>query len=440
MGRKKKGLLEEILYNNRFLMVLSVIVAIAVWATVKINYSEEITRSFSDVQITLTTNDSQGDYEMFVDKEDLLVSVDVTGKAYNLNQYALTKDDIIVEATSNYIDSAGYRVLNLTAKLADNVSGVKVGKVTPSTITVYFDRKTTGTFNVEAKLENDIKSIADKKLTVGQPAPSMNTVEVTGPTTILNKLSKVYFTAKINEEDLPVTKTTELEAVISYQLERSSEAKFLTCESVNEESSPATVTVPIYIEREVTNDVKFVNQPANLDTSKLSLSVSPKKTKILQNSKDDEILETLYVGTIDFSQVSNKKNVFEFKADEQLGVSFVNKELKKFVVTLDMSDMEDVTLTQTPGKVVLLNQDDNYTYTINYEQSDLNSIKIIGPRESIKKISAEDLQIEINVSGMTLSRMTNQIVEVSNISIQSEDVKDCWVYGKYTVAIKIEHK
>ncbi len=440
MGKRKKGFFEGLLYNNKFLMLLSVVVAISIWATVKINYSEEVTRSFSDVQITVNNTDSQGEYEMFADEDDLMVSVDVTGKAYNVNQYALTKDDIVVEATSSYIDSAGYKVLTLSAKVVDTVSGVKVSKITPSTITVYFDRKTTGTFNVEAKLENDLESIVEGELTVGQPVPSVNTIEVTGPTTILNKLTKVYFTAKIDEDDLPLTKTKELEATISYQLERPSEGRFLTCESINEESNPATVTVPVFITREATNAVKFVNQPAAFVENEPNVIISPKKTKILQNSKDDEILETLYVGTIDFSQVTNKKNVFEFAVDEQLGVSIVDKTLEKFTVTLDMSNMSDMTLSQTPGKVVLLNQDDNYIYSIDYEMSELDSIEIIGPKESLEKISAEDLQIEINVSGMNLVRASNQIVEVSNISIQSQEVDDCWVYGKYKVAITITPK
>ncbi len=440
MGKKKRNFFEGLFYNNKFLMILSLVVAIALWATVKINYSEEIVRSIGDIQISVNNTDSQGEYEMFTDPNSLVASVEVSGKGYNLNQYALTKDDIVVEATSSYVDSAGYKVLTLSAKVADTVSGVKVTKITPSSITVYYDRKTTGTFNVEAKLENDMDSIVDGELTVGQPVASMNTVDITGPASILNKLTKVYFTGKINEEDLPLSKTKELPAEISYQLDRESESKYLICESINEESNPATITVPVYVTRKVDTAVKFVNQPASFVDSVPNVTVYPSSATVLQNSKDDEIIETLYVGTIDFNEIYNKKNVFEFAVDEQLGVNIVDKNVEKFTVTVDMSEMETTTLKQTPGKVVFINQDDNYTYNIDYEMSSLDSIQIVGPKESIEKISAEDLQIEINVSSMNLTRISNQIVEVSNISIQGEEFSDCWVYGKYKVAITIVQK
>ena len=156
MSKNKKSSIEGLFYNNKFLMVFSIVVAIILWATVKINYSADTTRTVSDLKISLANTVSQAeDIEVFFGSEDLLAEVEVSGKAYNINQHALTKDDIIVEAIGTYVDTAGYKVLTLTAKIAETsaASDVKITKITPSSITVYFDRKTTGTFNVEAKLE-----------------------------------------------------------------------------------------------------------------------------------------------------------------------------------------------------------------------------------------------------------------------------------------------
>lgn len=443
MGNNKKGKFEALFYNNKFLMVFSVVVAVLLWAMVKINYSAEVTRNISDIKINMNTTLSQsGEFEAFMDEADLYADVVVSGKAYDINQYALSKDDITVETSSAYIDSAGYKVLTLSAKLADSagVSGVEVISLEPSTITVYYDRKTTETFNVEARLNNEIESIVDSKLTVGQPVPSMNTVDVTGPATILNKLTKVYFDAQINERDLPLSSTKEVPAEISYQLDRVSESKYLVCEGISDESNPATVTIPVYVTKEVETAVKFVNQPAIYSEKSPSYKINPKTAKILYNSNDEEKTEKLFVGTIDFSTVSNKNNVFEFMVDEKLGANVVDKSIQKFTVNLDMSDMSKLVLEEIPGKVVLLNQDENYTYSIDYEASNLSAIEIIGPKKSLDKITAEDLQIEINVSSLSMQRSSQQIMEVSNISIQNDSVDDCWVYGKYTVAITVTPK
>ena len=442
MSKNQKSSIESLFYNNKFLMVFSVIVAILLWATVKINYSADATRTVSDLKISLSNTVSQAeDIEAFFGSEDLLAEVEVSGKAYNINQHALTKDDIVVEATGSYVDTAGYKVLTLTAKIADTstATDVNITKVTPSSITVYFDRKTTGTFNVEAKLENDMDSLVSDEFTVGQPVPSMSTVEVTGPATILNKLSKVYFKAQIDEENLPLSATKEFAAEIAYQLDRAGDSKYLTCSSINAESNPATVTIPLYVSKEVDTSVKFVNQPAIYSEELPSFRVNPSKVNVLYNTKDEEI-ESLYVGTVNFSDVSNKVNYFEFPVDEKLGVNIVDKSIGKFTVSLDMSSMSAVTMEKTPSKIVLLNQDENYNYIINYEKSELNSITVIGPAESLNKITNEDIQIEINVSSLSLNRTEEQQVDVSNISIASEKVNDCWIYGKYKAYISVEPK
>ncbi len=443
MKKGKKSSVEGLFYNNKFLMVFSVLVALAVWASVKINYSDETTRYFSDVKVNFNTTLSQtGEFEAFYGSENIVAGVEVSGKAYNINQYALSKDDIIVETSSAYIDSAGYKVLTLSARLADTsgAAGVEITKVEPSTVTVYYDRKTTDTFNVEAQLDNDLSSLVSDEFTVGQPVPSMSTVEVTGPATILNKLTKVYFRAQINQADIPLSATKEVPAEIAFQLDRPSEGKYLVCEGINDESNPATVTVPLYVSKEVPTAVKFVNQPAVYSENPPEYRIYPAEISVLYNSTETEEMNNLYVGTVDFSNVSNKVNYFEFPVDEKLGVNIVDKSIEKFTVSLDMSAMDRITLDETPGKFVFVNQDEGFTYSINYENSDLSGITVIGPAKSLESITAEDIQIEINVSSLSKSRTAEQVVEISNISISSDKVNDCWIYGKYKVAISVEPK
>jgi hypothetical protein len=45
MSKNQKSSIEGLFYNNKFLMVFSVVVAILLWATVKINYSDNATRT-----------------------------------------------------------------------------------------------------------------------------------------------------------------------------------------------------------------------------------------------------------------------------------------------------------------------------------------------------------------------------------------------------------
>lgn len=442
MNNSRKSIIERIVFNDRALMVFCVIVAIVIWASVKINYSDEVTRTLSDVKINITASVDEGaELTAFIDETELYCEVTVKGKSYDINAYSLSKDEIIVEAAGAYVDSAGYRVLNLSAKTADGgMSDIEITKISPSSISVYYDRKNTDTFNVEAKLGNDLSSLVEGEYAVGQPVPSMNTVDVTGPATILNRLSKVYFTAQIKEDNLPLTASKNLPAKIAFDLENEEEAKYLICEGVNNESNPATVTVPVYVTKEVETAVKFVNQPAIFSEKVEAVAISPKTVKISYNPQDGENFDKLYVATIDFSKISNKMNNFEFPVDEKLGVTLVDKEIERFNVSVNMSEMSSKTLDKAPTKVVFLNQDENYNYAVDFENSNLDEIVLIGPKESLQKITADDIQVEINVSSLTVNSRILQKVKVSNISIQSDEIDDCWVYGEYFAVLSINAK
>lgn len=438
MGKNNDSIIEKIIYNNKLLMIFCLIVSVVLWAAIKINYSSDTVRTISDIKISVV-NGEGSELVPFVDDKELIAEVSVSGKAYNINSYALSKDDIVVEASGGYIDSAGYKVLNLSVKASEtgDLSDVEILSVTPSAISVYFDRKITETFDVEAVITNELDSLVEDEYTVGQPVPSMSTVEVSGPATILNKMSKVYFEASVLEEELPLTQAKVIPADISYELERKRYEQYLICESVNDESNPATVTIPVYATKNVPTQVKFINQPAYFTENPPKVTVNPAELEITYNPGSDDEFEALTVGTIDFRELSNKVNEFTVEIDEILKGISSELPVDKFDVTVDMSDMSQKTFDITGGKVVLLNQIEGYNYTVDTSKSNFDSVVVVGPEESLKKITADDIQVEINVSSLSLKARFTQSIEVSNISIDNEEIDDCWIYGKYDAVIGV---
>lgn len=442
MVNKKKGKIESLFYNNKFLMVFSIVLAVVIWASAKINYSADTVRTVSDVKVSLANTLSEGsDYVYFVDDEKLYADVEISGKGYNISTNAVSKDDIVVEAGGTYIDSSGYKLLTLNARIADGVGGdIEILSISPSSIAVYYDRKATYSFNVEAKLRNDIGTLSKGEYIVGQPVASLSTVDITGPATVLNKLQNVYFEAEIPEDSLPLTASTEIEADIKYKFDGSADSKFLTCEGVDSESNPPKVIVPVYIKGKVPTAVKLVNLPAVYTENPPAVKLLPSEVEILYNPKDEEKYEVLYVGTVDFRNISNKVNTIELEIDEQTAANVVDKEIKNFTATIDMSKMSSKTLESAPGKIVYINGDENFNYTVDYTGGNLDEIVIIGPKESLDKITADDIQVEINVSSVNLARSGAQTLDIANISIQSDKVDDCWVYGKYTARVTASMK
>lgn len=439
MSKNNKSIIEKIIYNNKLLMVFCLIISVILWAAVKINYSADTTRTISDIKITVTNSADSSDFVPFIGAEELYADVVVTGKAYNINSYALTKDDIVVEASGGYIDSAGYKVLNLTVKSSEtgDLSDVEISSVSPSTLSVYYDRKVTETFDVEARITNKLDNLAEGEFTVGQPVPSMSTVEITGPATILNKMTKVYFEGSVIEDELPITQAKVIPADISYELESKRYEKYLTCESINDESNPATVTIPVYVTKNVPTQVKFINQPAYFTENHPKVRITPSELKVTYNPAESADYEFITVGTVDFRSLLNEVNDFTFEIDEKFLNSSTDTSFGEFKVTVDMSSMSRKTFDITGGKIILLNQTEGLIYSVDTSHSNFDSVVIVGPKKSLEKLTADDIQVEINVSSLSARARGTQSIEVSNISIVNEEINDCWIYGKYNAVISV---
>lgn len=434
MKKIKTDFFEKVFYNNKFLFVLSLVLSVALWAAVKINYSDSTTRTISDVKFTIDSRLAQeNDFEPFIESGELKVDVEVSGKSFNVNSFS--KDDLVVEAVSGYVDSAGYKVLNITAR--SNESGVTIASVSPSTVTVFFDKSASDTFNVEAKIKNSDALDNTDDYYIGQPVPSLSTVSVSGPASVLEGLRKVRFTATVSKDLLPLTETVDIPAKISFETKSKVGKEFLTCNDVGTESNPASITIPVSKIKTVKTAVKFINEPKLYDEKPPRVTIEPADVKILYNPADDEY-ESYNVSTVDFSRLKDGKNVFTVPVDEKSTVALFDKKIRQFKVTIDLGTMSQTVLDASNAKVVFLNQSKGYKYTASLTDIGLDSVTIIGPESSLEKLKADMLQIEINVSSLDTESLRYQTVEISNISIQSAEVNDCWVYGSYRAKVSVK--
>ena len=430
-----KSLIDRLFYNNKFLAVFCAVMSVVIWATVKINYSADTQRTVSDVKVNISETSEELGFTAFVSDEDLLVDVEVKGKAYNVNAKALTKDDIIVEASGFFVDSAGYKVITLAAKSADTASsGFEITKVTPSEITVFFDRKVTDTFNVVARIENDLTEAVEEGFTLGQAVASMSTVEVTGPATILGGLKNVYFDAVIDEGKLPLASSIELPAKVSYPVEVETDSKFLTCSSIDNESNPATVTLPVYASKTVPVAVKFINQPEGMEIPKYS--IYPSQVEIIYNPKDEEKFTEFSAGTVDFKKLDNSVNSFILEIDpEKSPVKLTDAEITEFEVDVDLSDYDKTSVTYLAANILFLNKQEGMVYSVG-DGDGPEEITVIGPSKYINKLKPDDIRIEINVSALNNSRANGQTLD-ANITVENSSFKDCWVYGEYQAYVTV---
>ena len=418
--------------NNIVLIVFSLLLSIVIWSVVKTNFSEDATKTLTGLKISIDSSTSDGvEFFPFYNEKDLVADVQVSGKSYDINSKSFSSSDIEVKATSNFINSSGYKVLNLTATSMN--PDVTVSSISPSTITVFFDRKETKEVDVEAVITNDENELVKEGYSLGKPVPSFSTLEIEGPATVVSELNKVIFSAKVSKNKLPLKETTEVKAKVKYDIKDNKYQKFLSCMALEDEEASLTVTIPVTRTYTVPVSVNFLNQPEYYTENPLKYTVSPEMVDVSFSSEKD-VVETLSVGTVDFRSLSVDNHRFSFDVEASSAYTLLS-DVTSFEMTVDVSGLSTAKLSYAPSNIVFTSKNEEKTYSIAEVSNNLNRIVVVGPKDAVEKITSEDLQVEINVSEIG-DESEPVRCEVSNIVLTNDS--RCWVYGDYYCYVQAE--
>lgn len=96
----------KLLNNNKFLLVLSFVIALGVWLFISITYSPQVDRVISDVPVEVSLTSVDGAVPMSVfGNENTTVKVAVRGKKYMVER--LSSDSLTVSANTDQVTKAG---------------------------------------------------------------------------------------------------------------------------------------------------------------------------------------------------------------------------------------------------------------------------------------------------------------------------------------------
>ena len=134
---KKKQRISDLFYDNRFLLVFSVVAAIAFWLVVVVEFGVEVEREIKGVPISVDYEKIKNDLglEAFGQK-DFTVDITVSGKKYIVEADDII-DDFEVRANTSYVNSAGDNYLAVSVE--SNSSLYEIVEKSDDEIKVIFD-------------------------------------------------------------------------------------------------------------------------------------------------------------------------------------------------------------------------------------------------------------------------------------------------------------
>ncbi len=405
--------------NNKFIVILSVLIAVVAFFVVKITMVPVDSRTLSDVPVTIDlagTAAEKADLSVIGDT-DFKVDVTVTGTRSIVG--GLKAADIQIEANTAVVTKAGTYQLELEVV---NGAADLTYEISPRALTVNFDTIISKEIEVTAETGN---------LTVPEgfileiPFAQPETVTVQGPKTDVEKIVKCVARADVSGT---LQETTVSRGEVSFYDANNNKLEFdqyltYTPQTIN-------VTVPVYKQKTVPLTFAFTNVPDGFPIDQLKYEMSHSEITIATPNNAVDSISELSVGNIDFRKVDVGSVI---TLDVNLPSSYRNVDnITQVTVTFPSEGMGSKLLTISNLNIVNTPAE----YNIQLVTNRLSNVKIVGDADVVKGITAADVVASIDLMDTTVT--TGQFSVPVKISVPNKGL--VWAAGEYTVVIRASEK
>lgn len=418
---KKKQRFSDLFYNNRFLMVFSVVAAIFFWLVVVVEFGVEVEKEIKNIPVTIDYERIESDFglEPFGEK-NYFVDVKVSGKKYIVDSDDISKE-ITVKANTGYVNAADNYTLKLSVSTESELFEI-VGITSSDEINIKFDYPGDKELNIEPEIDFEGESVAEGYCLGEFIFPESNTVRITGPETEVNKVERVVARASV-EGKLRQNLTVEADLVAL-----NSKGETVSYISFNRQNNKARITLPVYKIAQLQLTCGITGRPSDyVDNLPLKILVNPTVAEIAIPEKKLEGMETFEIKTVDFSELRAGVNSFEVKAEEIPNAVVVDG-TESFMVTINADGMDEKTV-KADFEVGYINHSSDMN--VEFVKFDVSEITFVGPVSSVNAITSQSVKLTADLSGIPSGSEGEFSVPVKVAS------GDCWIYGQPTVTVSV---
>lgn len=417
---KAKINLKSLLYNKRFTMPFSILVAFVLWLIIMINQNPVRQLTYNDISANVSLeNTVVGEMGLGIinDVSSQKFSVTLSGPNYIVS--SLKPEDFILNAVVTDVNAAGTYTLDIVGARNSSKSGYTFANITPSSIEVTFDFIDTKEYTVVPKLVG----VGAAEGLVAE-TPIINGIEngmitIKGPRSVMDKIDSVVAYAEVNKT-LDSTQTYDADILVY-----DADGKALDMKNLVLDNPTVKVSVPISKKVSLPVTAAFNNLPSGLKAKNIKYTIDHSKVTVVGPPEVIGKMKNVTLSPIDFTAVSSKTNKFEVSLLLPDGVKLLDN-IEAFKVTIDTSDYTEKTLTVSDIKFSGLAS----SVKANAGET-IRNVKICGPKDVIKKIKASDLYATIDLTDKTAGEYT------VDAKIASSKYGNVWQVGTYSVAVTI---
>lgn len=418
--KKKKLSLNKLFQNNKFLIILSLVISTITWVYMSMGTTNDTSVTISNIPIQIELPDQlvNNGLQVFSDTEQT-ATVTVTGSRSVLG--SISTKDITVTAATNGIDSAGTYQISLSAvKTNPSANFQIISTVTPSNVNVIVDYLRETSFPIQ---ENVVYKVADGYY--ASTSLASKNITISGPQTEIAKIAKVSASAELDGIlDDSASATAD---ILLYD----KSGNRISTDLLKMEFGTVESSISVLPEKTVKVVPEFMNKPEGLNLGDDMLSVEPSEILLAGPKKVLDNTKSIKLESIDFATLSNKR--YEYN-DQGINIPTDCKNISNSTaakVVLDLSSLSKKTYTVDSFKVSGLSSE----YKADVTQTNM-SVTVIGSKKELENLKSSDIECIIDTSDQSGTVGSVQMP----VTFKLKGTSTCWVSGSYKANITISEK
>ncbi len=418
--KKKKLSLNKLFQNNKFLIILSLVISTITWVYMSMGTTNDTSVTISNIPIQIELPDQlvNNGLQVFSDTEQT-ATVTVTGSRAVLG--SISTKDITVTAATNGIDSAGTYQISLSAvKTNPSANFQIISTVTPSNVNVIVDYLRETSFPIQ---ENVVYKVADGYY--ASTSLASKNITVSGPQTEIAKIAKVSASAEL--DGILDDSTSATADILLYD----KSGNRISTDLLKMEFGTVEASISVLPEKTVKVVPEFMNKPEGLNLGDDMLSVEPPEILLAGPKKVLDNTKSIKLESIDFATLSNKR--YEYN-DQGINIPTDCKNISNSTaakVVLDLSSLSKKTYTVDSFKVSGLSSE----YKADVTQTNM-SVTVIGSKKELENLKSSDIECIIDTSDQSGTVGSVQMP----VTFKLKGTSTCWVSGSYKANITISEK
>ena len=367
------------LENKKLNMILSLLIAIALWAFVIGEVNPEATRTYRDVPIQFINEDVLDEHGLAIYAvSDRTLGVTVNGTRSEVNQVEVK--DIVATVDLNQA-AIGENQLRVDVKVPNKV---EVESQSLNKVTVMVENEISKEVPIRVRYNGSFNG-EEEPITIAQ---SMESILVNGAETNIGQVDHVE--AVVDEGTV-----TEEEATFACRLVPV-DANLSKVYNVELEVSSIEITAELAKTKTVPLEVPILGNAE--EGIERSITV-PETITLKGRSTDLEEIESITSEPIDVSQM-NVSTTVEIKPILPEGIE-VSVESETLQASVSVIKMISKSFDLTDADVEMENLGDDFTASIGTKSI---KVSVLGSQEFMSAISAESLSLSVDLSGLTAGR------------------------------------